>query len=124
MIKQYLVIVILLVILCMYYFSTINVTTTYKRDIKILKSKADSLSEVNERLKKVSDKLDKEIKEINSKGLVLDSILKVQEKNIYYLSQEKKKLIQQRDNLKNDISKIIDADSTTINSYRSKYFGM
>jgi septal ring factor EnvC (AmiA/AmiB activator) len=115
---------ILLIVILIMYVSNISLKTTYKKDIKNLERKSDSLSKDNNKLKISSDKLKKEINDISGKSLILDSIIKVQEKRIYGLLQEKNRLSKQRDSLKNDASKIINADSVTIDKYRSKYFGM
>ena len=120
--KKLIIIFILLIMFGGLLITSVKVNCDHKNILKKLKMESDSISKENVKLDEMSNKLKKEIASINNSSVKIDSVLNRQKEVIYYLAMEKNKISQQRDSLKNDINKIIDADSTTIESYRSKYF--
>lgn len=120
--KKLIIIFILLIMFGGLLFTSVKVNCDSKKYIKELKMQSDSIAKENVKLDSLSSKLKREITDISNASFRIDSILNKQKEVIYYLAVEKNKISKQRDSLKNDINKIIDADSTTIESYRSKYF--
>jgi hypothetical protein len=120
--KKLIIIFILLIMFGALLFTSVKINCDHKKYVKELKMQSDSIAKENVKLDSLSSKLKKEIADISNASFRIDSVLNKQKEVIYYLAVEKNRISKQRDSLKNDINKIIDADSTTIESYRSKYF--
>jgi peptidoglycan hydrolase CwlO-like protein len=116
--KNIIFICILLVLILVSYLFNINVSSDYKKQIKQLRKVNDSLTSKVDYYEKLSDRIQGEIDSIQIIYVAKDSILKKQEYNIAILKWE----IQKLKNKKNEPTDIVNADSSTIERYRTKYF--
>jgi peptidoglycan hydrolase CwlO-like protein len=117
--KNIIFICILLALILVSYLFNVNVSSDYKKQIKQLRKVNDSLSSKVDYYKKLSNRIQDEIDSIQVMYISKDSVLKKQEYNIGILKWELNKLKNKKNN---EIIEIVNADSTTIESYRTKYF--